>query len=122
MLVLSVGLVLAATAFVACGGGSSSPSATPVATGRDARDPELAAGRRLFAEYCSACHGQSGEGGIGPRFTDGRLLRDFPTIEDQVGFVSRGKGAMPAWGRTMSPSEIHAVVRYEREVLSTRRK
>jgi len=119
--VLLVALAGGALVFAACGGqGSAASTGSPALTGRSAHDAELIAGRQLFSQYCTACHGRSGEGGIGPRFTDGRLLRDFPTIDDQVAFVSQGKGAMPAWGRTMSPSEIRAVVRYEREVLSAK--
>ena len=41
-----------------------------------AGDPKaLEAGRTLFAETCSACHGVNGEGGLGPSLTDGREIR-----------------------------------------------
>ncbi len=107
----------------ACGGsggsdGSSGASDAPMPTGALAKDREILTGRRLYSTYCSSCHGASGGGGVGPKFTDGRLLTDFPTVEEQVTFVTNGKGAMPAWGKTMSAAELRAVVRYERAVLS----
>lgn len=30
----------------------------------------LSAGKEIFTTYCSACHGNEGEGGIGPNFAD----------------------------------------------------
>ena len=41
-----------------------------------AGQPEaVAAGRKLFATSCSACHGANGEGGRGPNLTMGRAIR-----------------------------------------------
>lgn len=120
-LVVVLALFGAGGVLAACGGGdggSGDSSTSPAPTGALARDDEVLTGRRLYSTYCAACHGTSGGGGVGPKFTDGRLLTDFPTVEEQVTFVSNGKGAMPAWGKTMSAAEICAVVRYEREVLS----
>ena len=106
----------------ACGGGSGSPSASgaqpPAPTGALAADKAVLAGRKVFASYCATCHGISGGGGVGPSFADGKLLRDFADVDAQVAFVKRGKGSMPSFGSVLSNAQIHAVVRYEREVLS----
>lgn len=117
-------MIVAALGFAACGGsgGGDGSSGAPMPTGKLAKDAEVLQGRRIFSTYCAACHGESGGGAVGPKFTDGRLLNDFPTIEEQVTFVANGKGAMPAWGKTLSPAELRAVVRYEREVLSKQSK
>ena len=84
-----------------------------------AKDPQILAGRKVFASYCATCHGVSGGGGVGPSFNDGKLLRDFPTARAQQDFVKAGKGVMPSFA-SLGTARVEAVVRYEREVLSTR--
>jgi len=106
----------AACTVSACGGGSSGSS--PMPTGAAAHDAELLDGRSVFAAHCATCHGTAGGGGLGPKFSDGRLLRDFPGIDAQIRFVEHGKGVMPAWQHLLSAAQIRAVVRYERELLS----
>ena len=101
----------------ACSSGTHVPS-PPLPVGSAAHDAELLEGRRLFAANCATCHGTAGGGGLGPSFKDGKLLRDFPDIASQITFVEHGKGVMPAWGTLLPAAQIHAVVRYEREVLS----
>ena len=102
--------------FAACGGAKGS---APLPTGRAANDAALLRGRAVFTANCSTCHGISGGGGVGPSFHNGRLQHDFRTVDDQIAFVRKGRGLMPAWGGRLSSSDLNAVVRYEREVLST---
>jgi mono/diheme cytochrome c family protein len=105
----------------ACGGGSSDTAPqSPKPTGKLANDAELLKGRVLFQNNCAECHGFSGEGGVGPTFNDGKLLRDFPDVAAQVAFVEQGKGVMPSFRGQLTAAQLHAVVRYEREVLSKR--
>lgn len=119
LLGLLIGLALAVAG---CNGSERSERATafrpPDTLGED---PELRLGRRIYARYCAACHGVSGGGEIGPPFTDGRLLRDFPDAGAQEEFVRKGRSVMPGFGTQLDDHEIRAVVRYEREVLSVRR-
>jgi mono/diheme cytochrome c family protein len=105
---------------VACGGTSSSgPSgAAPLPTGAQVHDATLLAGRKVFSAECASCHGTHGQGGVGPTFNDGRLLHDYPNLEDQVTFVSKGKGVMPAFAGILTHQQIETVVAYERQVLS----
>jgi cytochrome c oxidase subunit II len=112
--------VVCAVLLVACSGGGSSSSSgqPPLPTGALARDVEVLRGRKVFAAYCASCHGISGGGGVGPEFSDGRLLRDFADADAQVAFVKKGEGVMPAFGGTLDDAQVRAVVRYEREVLS----
>ena len=93
----------------------------------------LADGAKIF-QNCAACHGGSGEGGVGPSFQNGVLSKDWPNFKDQIRWVSLGsagwpgdtygannkpkKGGMPAWAGQLTPLQIAEVVRYEREVLS----
>ena len=116
-------LVIAVVAVVSAGCGSSSSKESgspPLPTGRLANDAEVRHGREIFTESCATCHGVSGGGGLGPSFNDGKLLKDFSTIDAQVEFVKHGRGVMPPFANSFSDAQIRAVVRYEREVLSKR--
>jgi mono/diheme cytochrome c family protein len=105
----------------ACGGGSSpSSSGAPLPTGAQAHDATLLAGRNVYRAECATCHGVRGQGAVGPTFNDGKLLRDFPNAEDQVTFVSNGRGIMPAFAGILSHQQLENVVAYERQVLSSR--
>ena len=107
---------LAASACSGSAGGTTGRS--PLPTGAAASDPQLLLGRTVFSENCARCHGRTGQGGIGPSFNDGTLLKVFPTATQQIEFVKKGEGAMPAWGGVLTEAQLEAVVRYEREVLS----
>lgn len=113
---VTVALALLAAA---CGsGGRSTAAGAPRPPGTLAADAELLRGRRIFVDRCSGCHGIDGGGNVGPSFTDGKLLRDFASVDEQVAFVKTGRGVMPGFGSLLGDDEIRAVVRYEREVLS----
>jgi mono/diheme cytochrome c family protein len=100
------------------GGGSSGAGGAPTPTGAQAHDATLLAGRNVYSAECATCHGVRGQGAVGPTFNDGRLLRDFPNAEDQVTFVSNGKGVMPAFAGLLTHQQLENVVAYERQVLS----
>jgi cytochrome c oxidase cbb3-type subunit 3 len=80
-------------------------------------DPELRTGREVYNGNCARCHGPEGGGGVGNKLSDGVVVARFPDIEDQIAVITKGIGSMPAWEGTLSPDEIRAVARYEREVL-----
>jgi mono/diheme cytochrome c family protein len=100
----------------------------------------LAVGAEVYGS-CSSCHGASGGGGIGYAFTNGEVLKTFPTLQEQVAFVYTGnapylggtygdpnreggarvagtRGAMPQWGTEaggeLTDTELIAVVCHER--------
>jgi mono/diheme cytochrome c family protein len=97
----------------------------------------LALGAATYTS-CAACHGGSGEGGVGPELDNGKVLQTFPKFADQLywvmegtaGFAAQGKttygatnkplnaGIMPAWGDSLTPSQLIGVVRHEREKIS----
>jgi mono/diheme cytochrome c family protein len=111
--------VAAALVLSACGGGGgTSASGVPFPTGAQAHDPTLLAGRLVYSAECARCHGARGQGGVGPTFQDGRLLRDYFNPEDQVAFVSQGKGIMPSYAGVLSRRQLESVVAYERQVLT----
>jgi cytochrome c553 len=119
---LAVLVVSSLVVLSGCGGGGATGSASgsPLPSGTHAHDASLLAGRQLFSANCASCHGVAGQGGLGPSFTNGRLLRDFPNAADQITFVSNGRGLMPAFATALTPRQIADVVAYERQVLSSR--
>jgi quinohemoprotein ethanol dehydrogenase len=74
---------------------------------------DAAAGKEVFSEECSVCHGATGHGGNG-----GPDLRTMPLAKTQAGAekqVTNGGGGMPAFGGTLSPEEISDVAAYVAE-------
>jgi mono/diheme cytochrome c family protein len=104
--------------------------------------PELSPaemGRQVYARSCASCHGQNGEGGVGPKLSGGESRKTFPNEADQIAWVETGSatkrgqpygdpgreggpkvantGGMPGFAGQLSPAEIAAVVTHEREAL-----
>ena len=86
-------------------------------------------GASLFAQFCAACHGQSGSGGSGPAMQGGSEVAQFPELADHIAFViegsrpgaaygtsGQGTGGMPGWGSVLTEEQIAAVVEYERSL------
>ena len=70
------------------------------------------AGKALFATRCASCHGEKGQGLIGPNLTDNFWIHGKGTRADIYKVVMEGvldKG-MPTWGELLKPEEIIAVV------------
>lgn len=78
-----------------------------------ASEVELADGAGIFATKCAACHGQLGEGGVGPNLTDqywlhgGTMKGIFKTIK--YGVPSKG---MISWQGQLSPKEMQQVASF----------
>jgi cytochrome c oxidase subunit 2 len=71
---------------------------------------DAAAGKEVFAENCSTCHGATGHGGNGgPDLTTMPLAK---TQEGAEGQVTNGGGGMPAFSGTLSEEEISNVAVY----------
>lgn len=111
-----VALSFGAAAFGTACGGKSQPNVAPQPKGAQANDGELVSGRAVFVANCQRCHGPRGQGITGPRLA-GVVTNSYPNIQNEINFVSNGFGAMPAWKDRLSAAQIHAVVRYTREVL-----
>lgn len=103
-------------------------------SGGGPEDPELALGQSVYTAQCSGCHGAGGEGGTGRPLN--QVIEVFPDRADHIAWVQNGSpeagtpygdpavgrvsqegayGAMPGFADSLSPEEIAAVVRYERE-------
>jgi mono/diheme cytochrome c family protein len=72
--------------------------------------PILVNGGALFQQYCQACHGAQGTGGMGPALN----AVGSKGLEHVEKFVSQGSpgNGMPAFQVTLSPAEIKAVAGY----------
>jgi cytochrome c oxidase cbb3-type subunit 3 len=78
------------------------------------RDPAVVEpGRALFASTCASCHGEGGEGKIGPNLTDGSWLHGGkPT--DIYHTISKGvtsKG-MPSWEPALGRDKVRSLAAY----------
>jgi cytochrome c oxidase cbb3-type subunit 3 len=78
-------------------------------------DPEaVKAGAAKFAEVCASCHGEKGEGLVGPNLTDDFWLHTDGTLMSIRQVVVAGVPAkgMPAWEKMLSPEEMVQVVAF----------
>ena len=66
-------------------------------------------GRETFDGVCAKCHGQSGEGDIGPRLAGNQLLGDPAALEQ---LIRNGQGRMPPVGRDWSDRQLKALTTY----------
>jgi cytochrome c oxidase cbb3-type subunit III len=73
----------------------------------------LAAGKDIYTGNCANCHGQAGEGGVGPNLTDefwlhgGGINNVFKTIK--YGVPAKG---MIAWQTQLNPESMQKVASY----------
>jgi len=74
-------------------------------------------GYDVYVSNCARCHGQEGQGGIGPQLA-GQVTTDFPDAKDEVAFVRDGRDGMPSFAGDLSPAEIEDVVAYTRTELN----
>ncbi len=102
-------------------------------------DP-ITIGNQVYHSACSTCHGQNGEGGVGPALHGGVAAVTFPKIQEHIDWVKNGstglapntpygaadrpggqrvasKRDMPAFGSTLTATQIQDVVEYERTKL-----
>ena len=72
----------------------------------------LAAGQKIFAARCEACHAAQGQGLVGPNLTDDHWIQGQGALMDIYQVVHDGVAAkgMPAWSRQLTPMELRQVV------------
>ncbi len=81
---------------------------------------DLEAGKAVFQTTCFACHGKSGEGGVGPNLTDaywlhgGSIQEVFKTIK--YGWPDKG---MKSWKDDFSPVQIAQIASYVKSLGGT---
>ena len=80
----------------------------------------VSAGESVYMTNCANCHGQKGEGGIGPNLTDKYWLHGGG-IEDVYNTIKTGvsdKG-MPSWQGMLSRDDLLAVTAYVQKLRTT---
>lgn len=99
--------------------------------GDSSNDTPLKQGREVYGNICSACHGSTGQGGIGPSLS--AVTETFPSCDDHIEWVTLGseewklvhgdtygandapiEDVMPGQGGTLTAAQIAAVAAYER--------
>lgn len=80
----------------------------------------IASGQAIFKTNCVACHGDHGQGVVGPNLTDdywlhgGKIGDLFKTVK--YGVLTKG---MPTWEKVLSPKQISDVVNYVKSLHGT---
>jgi cytochrome c oxidase cbb3-type subunit 3 len=83
-------------------------------------EADLKTGKDLFIATCAACHGQLGEGGVGPNLTDdywvhgGSVVDIFKTVK--YGWPDKG---MKAWKEDLSPMQMAQVTSFIKTLRGT---
>jgi cytochrome c oxidase cbb3-type subunit 3 len=74
----------------------------------------MADAKAIFTQRCAMCHGEQGQGIIGPNLTDGHWLHGKGTLMDIHGIVSDGVDAkgMPAWKLQLSAVQVRQLAAY----------
>ncbi len=81
----------------------------------------IAEGAKIYKQSCIACHGQNGEGGIGPNLTDdywihgGGMNEIYKTIK--IGYPDKG---MQSWESMMNPVQIKDLASYVKSIKGTK--
>jgi cytochrome c oxidase cbb3-type subunit III len=84
------------------------------------QDAVVAEGQQVFATTCAVCHGDKGEGKIGPNLTDAHWIHGgaptsiFNAVRD--GVAAKG---MPAWGAVLGQAKVKSAVAYVLTVRNT---
>lgn len=68
----------------------------------------------LYATHCSGCHGEAGEGVVGPPLTGTDLIQKF-SLEAQAALINNGTPrGMPPFNSRLSQTEISLLTQFTR--------
>ena len=90
---------------------ANSVNETNVAAATSATD--LTEGSHIYLTNCIACHGDKGQGGVGPNLTD-KFWIHGGGIKDLFKTITHGvpEKGMIAWNKTLNPLQIQKVASY----------
>ncbi|MFO8231176.1 MAG: c-type cytochrome [Longimonas sp.] len=83
-------------------------------------DEHVEAGNEIYMQNCASCHGDQGQGNIGPNLTDEYYLHGGSNV-DLFNVLTDGvsDAGMPAWEGNLSPEERAQVVAFIRSIEGT---
>ena len=86
-------------------------------------DPSFEQGKKIYENYCVACHGVIGAGLLYRKSAldnSALVLGEPDKVIAVILFGREGAGAMPAWRETLNDQEAAAVATYTRQAWSNR--
>lgn len=78
----------------------------------------VAQGKMLYSQYCSSCHGPDAEGdgpaasALNPKPTNLKMMSGHHPDGDFAWKIKNGRGAMPAWDKTLNDTQVWHLVNY----------
>lgn len=74
---------------------------------------QVQSGRKVFEQFCVACHLQNGEGSVGPNLTDGYWVHGGKPMQI-LNTITNGvpEKGMVAWGGQLGPARVQQVTAY----------
>lgn len=80
----------------------------------------IAAGAELYGTVCAACHGDQGQGLIGPNLTDDYAIHPMDNVTVYA-IIAQGlpEAGMPPWEASFSPEEMGQMVAYVQALRET---
>jgi cytochrome c oxidase subunit 2 len=77
-------------------------------------DEQMAAGEKVYNQYCGACHGQNGEGGVGAAIAASPVATGSVAGHLAIGVNGVPGTAMQAFGAQLNDVDMAAVITYQR--------
>lgn len=111
----------ASTSSFSGSGGGSDPQAQEEALRVWATSAEhVGQGKSVYDAKCAVCHGNVGQGGIGPNLTDDYWIHGNRRVQIAA-VIAQGVGdkGMPPWGALLKDDELKSVVAYVRTLHGT---
>jgi cytochrome c oxidase cbb3-type subunit 3 len=84
-------------------------------------ESQLTKGKALYAGKCASCHGQKGEGLIGPNLADKYWINGDGNISSIAKTISEGVPAkgMPPWAAIFTEPELTQIVAFVKSLKGT---
>lgn len=76
----------------------------------------IAVGEKVYATRCAACHGNAGEGKIGPSMIDSTWVYGGSDVDILKSIGDGRPKGMPAWKKVLKADELQAVASYVRKL------
>ncbi len=77
-------------------------------------DEQMAAGKPIYDQYCAACHGLNGEGGVGSAIAGSPVATGTVAGHLDIGVNGVPGTAMQAFGAQLNDVDMAAVITYQR--------